>query len=151
MVRYIMRASMNDEFSRKFEEAQSEKILQVLRDFFSTLDDIERHKTCCIIFNIRMREGVSVTDYVLYMIEQIKHLNMLDFLLHEQLGKHAILNSLSKSYLSFFSHYRMTKSVVNYYDLLGLLQIFEKDYQLHKEMMNVVGASSSGGHCLFKK
>ena len=41
MVRCIMRASMNDEFSQKFEEAQLEKILQVLRDSFDTPDDVE--------------------------------------------------------------------------------------------------------------
>ena len=38
----------------------------------------------------------------------------------------------------------MTKPVVNYHDLLGLLQKFEKDHQLHKESVNMVGGSSSG-------
>ena len=38
----------------------------------------------------------------------------------------------------------MTKSAVNYHDLLGLLQNFEKDHQLQKKSMNVVGGSSSG-------
>ena len=117
-----MWASMNNEFSRKFEEAQSEKILQVLRDFFGTLDDVERHKTSCTIFNTRMREGASVTDHVLYMIEQIKKLSKLSFSLHEQLEKDAILNFLPKSYLSLLSHFRMMKPVVNYHDLLGLLR-----------------------------
>ena len=121
-----MRASMNDEFSRKFEEAQPEEMLQVLRDSFGTPDDVKRHKTSCTIFNIRMREGASVIDHVLYMIKQIEKLSKLGFLLHEQLEKDAILNSLPKSYLSFLSHFRMTKSVVNYHGLLGLLQIFKK-------------------------
>ena len=44
----------------------------------------------------------------------------------------------------------MTKSVVNYHGLLELLQNFEKDHQLHKESVNVVGGSSSG-HRPFKK
>ena len=64
-----MWASINDEFNQKFEEAQPEKMLQVLRDSFSTPDDVEQRKTSCTIFNIRMREGASVTDHVLYMIE----------------------------------------------------------------------------------
>ena len=81
-VRCIMRASMNDEFSRKFEEAQPEKILQVLKDSFGTPNDIERHKTSCTIFNTRMREGASITDHVLYMIEQIEKLSKLSFPLH---------------------------------------------------------------------
>ena len=97
---------MNDEFSQKFEEAQPEKMLQVLRDSFGTPDDVEWHKTSCIIFNIQMREGASIIDHVLYMIEQIKKLSKLDFSLHEQLGKDAILNSLPKSYLPFLSHFR---------------------------------------------
>ena len=42
-VRCIMRASMNDEFSWKFEEAQPEKMLQVLKDSFGTPDNIERY------------------------------------------------------------------------------------------------------------
>ena len=83
MVRCIMQASMNNEFSRKFEEAQAEKMLQVLRDCFGTPDDVEQHKTSCTVFNTQMREGASVTDHVLYMIEQIKKLSKLDFPLHE--------------------------------------------------------------------
>ena len=74
---------MNDEFSQKFEEAQPEKILQVLRDSFGTPDDVEWHKASCIIFNARMREGASVIDHVLYMIEQIEKLSKLGFSLHE--------------------------------------------------------------------
>ena len=66
------------------------------------------------------------------------------FPLHEQLGKDAILNSLPKSYLPFLTHYRMTKPEVNYHGLLGLLQNFVKDHQLHKESVNLVGGSPSG-------
>ena len=62
-----------------------------------------------------------------------------------------ILNSLSKFYLSFLTHFRMTKPVVNYHGLLGLLQTFEKDHQLHKEMVNLVRVFSSGGCHPFKK
>ena len=45
----------------------------------------------------------------------------------------------------------MTKPIVNYHDLLGLLQTFEKDHQLHKEMVNIVGGSFSSGRHPFKK
>ena len=38
----------------------------------------------------------------------------------------------------------MTKPEVNYHRLLGLFQNFEKDHQLYKESMNLVGGSSSG-------
>ena len=62
-----------------------------------------------------------------------------------------ILNSLPKSYLSFLSHFRMTKLVVNYHGLLKLLQIFEKDHQLHKEVVNLVRGSSSNSCHPFKK
>ena len=44
----------------------------------------------------------------------------------------------------------MTKSIVNYHDLLESLQNFKKDHQLHKESVNIVGGSSSGCR-LFKK
>ena len=93
----------------------------MLNESFDTPEDVKRYKTSCIIFNARMREEALVTDHVLYIIEQIECLNKLGFPLHEQLGKDAILNSLPKSYLSFLSHYRMTKPVVNYHGLLGLL------------------------------
>ena len=96
-------------------------MLQILNESFDMSDDIERHKISCAIFNTRMREGASVTDHVLCMIEMIKRSSKLDFFLHEQLGKDAILNSLLKSYLPFLTHYRMTKPVVNYYSLLRLL------------------------------
>ena len=43
------------------------------------------------------------------------------------------------------------KPVVNYHNLLRLLQTFEKDHQLYKKIVNVVGGSSSGGHHPFKK
>ena len=45
----------------------------------------------------------------------------------------------------------MTKPVVNYHGLLGLLQTFKKDHQLHKETVNLVGGSSLGSRRLFKK
>ena len=76
----------------------------MLNESFDTPDNIERHKTSAI-FNARMREEVSVTDHVLYMIEMIKYLSKLGFLLYEQLGKDTILNSLSKSYLPFLTHF----------------------------------------------
>ena len=151
MVRCIMWAIMNNEFSHKFEEVQSENMLKMLNESFGTLNDIERYKTSCTIFNAWMREEVSVIDHVLYMIEQIEHLSKLDFLLHEQLVKDAIMNFLSKSYLPFLSHYRITKLIVNYHGLLGLLQTFKKDHWLHKGMVNIVGGSSSGEHHPFKK
>ena len=77
-----------------------------------------------------MREEILVIDYVLYMTEQIERLSKFNFPLHEQLGKDASLNLLLKFYLSFLNHYRMTKPIVNYHSLLGLLQTFEKDHQL---------------------
>ena len=36
------------------------------------------------------------------------------------------------------------KPTVNYYDLLGFLQTFEKDHQLQNEPVNLVGGSSVG-------
>ena len=84
-------------------------------------DDVERYRMSSIIFNAKMHERTSVIDYVLYMIEMIEHLGKLGFSLYEQLRKDAILNSLPGSYLDFLSHNRMTKPVVNYHSLLGLL------------------------------
>ena len=78
------------------------------------------------------------------MNEEIERHSKLGFPLHEQLGKGAILNLLLKSYLPFLSHYRMTKPAVNYHGLLGLLQTVEKDHQLQKEPVNLVGGSSVG-------
>ena len=111
---------------------------------FCTPDDVVRYRISYGLFNARMKEGALITDHVLYMIKQIEKLSKLGFSLHQQLEKDAILNSLSKSYLSFLSYFRMMKPVVNYHDLLGLLHIFKKDHQLHKEMINLVGGSSSG-------
>ena len=125
-------------------------MLQMLNESFGTHDDVERYKMSCTIFNARMREEASVTDHELYMIELIDCLSKLKFSLYEQLEKDTILNSLPKFYLSFLTHYRMTKSVVNYHSLLGLLQNFEKDHQLHEELVNIVGGSFSG-HRSFKK
>ena len=81
---------MNNELSRKFEDAQPEEIIQILNESFGILEDVERYKIFCVVFNTHMREKTSVTDHVLYMIEQIEHLNKVDFSLHEQLGKDEI-------------------------------------------------------------
>ena len=83
MVRCIMLAVMSDEFSHKFEIAQPNEMLQVLENSFGTLNDVERHKTSCAIFNARMRDGASITYHVLYMIELIERLSKLGFLLHK--------------------------------------------------------------------
>ena len=89
-----MLAFMNDEFSRKFEEAQLKQILQMLKKSFGTPDDVERYRVSSAIFNARMHDGTFVTDHVLYMIKMIERLGKLGFSLHEQLRKDAILNSL---------------------------------------------------------
>ncbi|XP_038976156.1 uncharacterized protein LOC120107073 [Phoenix dactylifera] len=120
-VRCIMLAAMSDEFSRRFESAQPNEIIQVLNESFGVPDDDKRYSTSCCIFNAKLREGASVTDHVLYMIELIERLSKLGFSLHEQLGKDAILNSLPDSYRPFLTHYRMTKPVLNFHGLLGLL------------------------------
>ena len=96
-------------------------MLQILNDSFGTPDDVERHKTSYAIFNARMRDGASVTDYVLYMIKMIERQSKLGFLLHEHFGKDEILNLLPKSFLPFLTHFWMTKPAVNYHGLLGLL------------------------------
>ena len=44
-VRCIMLATMNGEFSNHFENALTQDILQMLNEFFGTLDDVERYKT----------------------------------------------------------------------------------------------------------
>ena len=120
-VRCVMRIAMNDKLNHIFENVQLEKIIQMLSESFDTLEDAERPKTSYAVFNACMREEASVTDHILYMIEQIECLNKLNFPLHEQLGKDAILNLLPKSYQPFLSHYRIIKSTVNYHSLLGLL------------------------------
>ena len=122
----------------------------MLSDSFGSPDDVERYKTSSAIFNAKMRDGASVTDHVLYMIELMERLGKLDFFLHEQLGKDAILNLMSKTYLPFLTYYRITKAEVNYHGLLRLLQNFEKDHQLHNELVNLVKGSSSSSR-LFKK
>ena len=50
----MMRAAMNDELSRKFEDAQPEEMIQIWNEFFSTTEDVERHKISCTMFNARM-------------------------------------------------------------------------------------------------
>ena len=40
----------------------------MLNDSFGTPDDVERYKTSYVIFNAQLRDGASITDYVLYMI-----------------------------------------------------------------------------------
>ena len=86
-----------------------------------------------------MSNGGSITDYVLYMIKPIKRLGKLGYPLHEQLDKDTILNSLPSSYLDFFDHYRMNKPTVNYHGLMRLLQTYEKDHQLNKGVVSLVG------------
>ena len=44
-----MQTVMNDDFNRKFEEAQSEDMLRMLRESFGTPNDDERYKTSYVI------------------------------------------------------------------------------------------------------
>ena len=73
---------MNDEFSRKFEEAQPEDILQRLKESFGTPDDAERYRISSAIYNTRMHEGAPVTDHVMNMIELFERLGKLGCPLH---------------------------------------------------------------------
>ena len=110
-----------------------------MKESYSTLDEVEWYKVSCAIYNARMLNGGSVTDHVLYMIEMIEWLGKLGCPFHEQLNKDVILNSLSSSYLYFFDPYRINKPAVNYHGLMGLLQTYEKDHQLNKGVVNLVG------------
>ena len=53
-VRCVMRTAMNDKLSHKFKDAQPEEMIQMLNEFFDTLEDTERRKTSCVVFNARM-------------------------------------------------------------------------------------------------
>ena len=70
---------MNNELSNKFKDMQLEEIIQILNESFGTPENAERHKISCAVFNVRIREEISITDHVLYMIEQIERLSKLDF------------------------------------------------------------------------
>ena len=59
MVWCIMLAAMNDEFSRQFEQAQPDEILQRLKESFGMPDDVERLRTSCAIYNARLSEGAQ--------------------------------------------------------------------------------------------
>ena len=54
IVRCVMRTTMNDELSRKFEDVQLEEIIQILNESFSIPEDTERHKTSYAVFNARI-------------------------------------------------------------------------------------------------
>ena len=71
--------------------------------------------------------------------------------MHEQLGKDAILNSMPSSYLGFLDHWCLNRPVVNYLDLLGLLQSYECDHQLFKGAVNLVRGSVTGHRRSFRK
>ena len=103
------------------------------------LDNVEWYKVSYAIYNVKMQNGGSITNHILYLIEMIKWLGKLGYPLHEQLDKDVILNSLPFSYLDFLDHYRMNKPTVNYHGLMGLLKTYERDHQLSKGVMNLVG------------
>ena len=66
-----MQVTIGDEFNYWFKSAQLEDMLQVLNESFGTPNNVERHKTSCAIFNAKIRDGASVIDHVLYMIEMM--------------------------------------------------------------------------------
>ena len=74
---------MNDEFNCKIEEAQPNQILQKLKEYFSSPDDVEWYRVSCAIYNAKMSNGVLVTDHALYMIEMIERLGKIRCLLHK--------------------------------------------------------------------
>ena len=79
----MMLATLNDEFSRRFEQAQPDEILQRLKECFHTLDDVEWYRVSCAIYNAKMSDSSSITDQVLYMIEMIEWMDELGYPLHE--------------------------------------------------------------------
>ena len=78
-----MLEELNDEFSHKIKEAQPDEILQKLKKYFDTLDDVEWYRLSCAIYNAKMPNDGSITDHVLYMIEMIERLGKLGCPLHE--------------------------------------------------------------------
>ena len=147
----LMLASMTPDLQKDFENHNAYDMITQLKEMFQQQSRVERFETVRALHACRMDETQSVSSYVLKIKSHIDRLERLNCRVSNQLATDLILNSLSKPYLPFLSHFRMTKSIVNYHDLLELLQTFEKDNQLHKETVNLVGGSSLGSHHPFKK
>ena len=50
----MMKTTINDELSCKFDDAQSKEMIQLLNESFSISKDAERYKISYALFNIRM-------------------------------------------------------------------------------------------------
>ena len=75
-----------------------QEILKHLQELFSAQSRYERYQTSHELFQCKMTEGIPFGPHVLHMINLIKKLACLGFVMDHELSINLVLQSLPQSY-----------------------------------------------------
>ena len=98
MATCLMLASMSPELQKQHEHMKAQEILMHLHELFGAQSRYERYQTSRELFQCKMTEGSPVGPHVLHMINPIKKLTHLGFVMDHELSIELVLQSLPQSY-----------------------------------------------------
>ena len=142
--RCYLLAGMSDVLRCKHETVETTKgIVDSLEEMFGRPSEQSRHEAVKALMNTRMKNGTSVREHTLKMIEHINEAEIHGANIDEATQVGMILETLSPNFLQFKSNYFMNKFKYNMTQLLNELQTFESISNEKGGEANVAEATTS--------
>ncbi|KAG6518740.1 hypothetical protein ZIOFF_022221 [Zingiber officinale] len=139
-----MLASILNELQRRFEETVDAKDIHIhLQELYGAYTCSVKHATVKELMTARMRDGASVHEHEVKMIELIEKLVTLDLVIPHELSTNIILLSLPSSFDNFVVNFNMNKLEVNLEELVNMLANYEATMKKKKYVFLVSSSSGS--------
>nr|GEX10453.1 hypothetical protein [Tanacetum cinerariifolium] len=103
----LMLGSMTPELHRQFKNYSSYEMLQELKSLFEKQAGVERFDLIQTFYACKQEEGKPVGAYVLKMKDYMEQLELLGYVLPQDLSVGLILNGLTSDFVRFVRNYNM--------------------------------------------
>ncbi|XP_073128992.1 uncharacterized protein [Henckelia pumila] len=144
--RCYLLAAMNEVLRAKHEALETAKgIMESLQQMFGRPSEQARHEAVKAVMNCKMKNGSSVRDHVLKMINHLNDAEINGANIDEKTQVGMILETLSPAFLQFRTNYVMNHRVYNMTQLLNELQSYESLIDDKNGKANVVEANVAVG------
>ena len=105
-----MLGAMSDDLQHQHENIlTTHQMLAHLQELFGEQSRAAKYQVCQRLFKAKMRDGQSVQDHCLIMIEDLEELEKLSIILDKDFQIDVILQSLTNAYGQFIMNFHMHK------------------------------------------
>ncbi|XP_073129712.1 uncharacterized protein [Henckelia pumila] len=144
--RCYLLAAMNEVLRAKHEALETAKgIMESLQQMFGRPSEQARHEAVKAVMKCKMKNGSSVRDHVLKLINHFNDAEINGANIDEKTQVGMILETLSPAFLQFRTNYVMNHRVYNMTQLLNELQSYESMIDDKNGKANVVEANVAVG------